>query len=107
MKVLVALLVLSLPLAGRADTPRALWRSKCKGCHGMDGKARTRMGRRHHIQDLTSARFQEGVTDAQLHQVIEKGSPKDKKMKAFEGRLTEEEISALVRFIRALKPSQP
>jgi cytochrome c553 len=101
------LLLLALAPVGHASTPSELWRSKCKGCHGMDGKADTRMGRSHHIQDLTSAKFQKKVTDAKLREVIENGSPKDKKMKAFKGRLTEEEITSLVRFIRALKPSQP
>lgn len=102
-----ALLLLSLASVGHASGPSELWRSKCKGCHGRDGRAHTRMGRTHHMQDLTSARFQRKVTDAQLRQVIENGSPKDKKMKAFKGRLTPEEIRSLVRFIRALKPSQP
>lgn len=109
MKLLIALLTLSFaPAALAADVDAgAVWNSKCKACHGVDGKAQTRMGTSHHIVDFTTPEFQNTHTDAQIRAVIENGSTKDSKMKAFKGRLTEEEITALVRYIRALKSSRP
>lgn len=103
---LSALLLFALAPAALATAPAELWRTHCKGCHGVDGKADTRIGRSHHVADFTAARFQRTHTDTQLREVIENGSPDDSKMKAFHTRLTEEEITALVRFIRALKPSR-
>lgn len=104
MKTFVALLALSLsaPAFASGVDAKAVWTSKCKGCHGPDGKADTRMGRSHKIVDFTAPAFQQKVTDAQLRAVIVHGSKKDSKMKAFKDRLTPEEISALVRYIRAL-----
>lgn len=111
MRLLVALVTLALAPAALAapQGPDAaeIWKAKCKSCHGVDGKAQTRMGKSHHIVDLSSPEFQSQHTDAQIRAVIENGSKKDSKMKAFKGRLSEEEITALVRYIRALKSSQP
>src|SRR5258706_12186475 len=36
----------------------AIYRQKCGGCHGLDGKAETTMGKTWKIRDLTSPEFQ-------------------------------------------------
>lgn len=78
------------------------WMHHCKGCHGADGRAQTRMGRKHHMPDFTSAKFQKSRTDAHLLDVITHGSKVDSKMKGYGNRLSKEEIQALVHYIRAL-----
>src|SRR5262245_7348410 len=100
-----ALLALSLPtLARAADSESgALWRAKCKGCHGDDGKAKTKIGAKETLPDFTAADWQKGRTDGEIKRVIREGSEKNSKMKPFGEKLTDQEIDGLVKFIRTLK----
>lgn len=76
-----------------------LFKSKCAMCHGADGSGNTMMGKKYNIKDLRSEEVQK-MTDAQLEEIITKG--KDK-MPAYEGKLTKDQISDLVKYIRTLK----
>ena len=38
-----------------ADDIPALWKAKCASCHGEDGKAQTKTGKKEKINDMTSA----------------------------------------------------
>ena len=67
-------------------------------CHGADGKGDVPMGKKFGLKDLGSAEVQ-GQTDAQLNDMIAKG--KDK-MPGYEGKLTKEQITGLVGYIRGL-----
>jgi cytochrome c6 len=107
MRLTLALLALTLGLAG---TARALdvtpaWKKHCASCHGMDGKGETPMGKKHKVEDLSSAEWQgkKKHTDAFIRDVIANGIP-ETKMKAFKDKLTDEEIDAMIAYIRALKP---
>lgn len=99
-------LVLALSLSATsawAEEASALWEARCKSCHGMDGRAQTKMGQRESIADMTSAEWQKGATDKALREVIAEGSKKNKKMKAYKDKLTPEQIDALVKHIRTFK----
>jgi cytochrome c553 len=81
------------------------WEKHCAKCHGADGKGQTKMGQKLGIKDYTDAKVQEGFTDDQAFKAIKEGlKDKDGKtlMKAAEG-LSDDEIKALVKFVREFK----
>ena len=104
MKKLAALVMFASLTAFAADG-KAVFQQHCKGCHGPDGKANTRIGHKVKIPDFTSAKFQQSVTDAKIKDVITNGSKKNKKMKAFKSKLSAEEIDAVAHYIRELGSS--
>jgi len=77
----------------------ATYNSKCSMCHGADGTGNTQMGKAMKLKDLGSADVQK-MSDADLTAVISKGKGK---MPAYGGKISEEDISALVKYIRTLK----
>src|SRR5437867_8051634 len=85
------------------DLGQQTWMSRCKGCHGLDGKAQTRIGAAEKIPDFTSAKWQASFADPDIKEVIVDGSPSNAKMKPFGDKLTAEEVDAVVRYIRTLK----
>lgn len=84
------------------DSAGDIWKSKCQGCHGSDGKAKTKMGEKEKIPDLSDADFQKKHSDADLKEVITNGSKTNAKMKAFKDKLTPEQIDGMVKYIRTL-----
>ena len=102
---IVALFVASLATAKAAEVGEN-WTKHCGACHGKEGKGQTKAGRKAEVKDLTDANYQAGFTDEQMFKQIKEGM-KDKsgkeKMKAFGGTLSDEEIKALVAFVRGLK----
>jgi cytochrome c553 len=110
-KVMKKIIVMSLALlvAGavsvRAADAKENWDSKCKVCHGPDGKGKTKMGEKYGIKDYTSAKVQEEMKDEQMIKAIKDGvKDGDKtKMKAFGDVLSDDEIKALVKFVRDFK----
>lgn len=102
---IVALFVASLVTANAAEVGEN-WTKHCGACHGKDGKGQTKAGKKAEVKDLTDANYQAGFTDEQMFKQIKEGM-KDKngkeKMKPFGGTLSDEEIKALVAFVRGLK----
>ena len=86
-----------------ADDTADIYKQRCKGCHGEDGKAQTKIGRAEKIDDFTSVEWQSKLSDEQIRNVIENGSDENSKMKPFKDKLTPEEISGLVKHIRNFK----
>jgi mono/diheme cytochrome c family protein len=84
-----------------ADAPQDIWKARCKGCHGEDGKAKTKVGEKEKISDFTNPEWQAKHTDADIKKVITDGSEENSKMKAFKEKLTPEEIDAMVKYVRA------
>src|SRR6266496_3882148 len=82
------------------------WEKNCASCHGKDGKGETKAGKKADVKDLTDVTYQASFTDEQMFKQIKEGL-KDKngkeKMKAFSDKLSDEEIKALVTFVRGLK----
>jgi len=102
-------LAVSLSLSGVALADEAaadVWKAKCKGCHGEDGKAKTKVGAKENIADFTSPEWQKNNSDAEIRKVISEGSEKNSKMKAFKDRLTPTEIDALVTYVRGMNTAK-
>jgi cytochrome c6 len=83
-----------------AADARATYNAKCANCHGRDGRSKTARGRRTHARDLTDANWQNDVNDERLFNSIHNGRGK---MPAFKKSLSENEIEALVAFVRRLR----
>ncbi|MGH8092406.1 MAG: c-type cytochrome [Chthoniobacterales bacterium] len=96
---LIAPIVLCAGGAFAADAA-ANWTQRCAACHGKDGSGSTMMGKKLSVKDYRDAKVQAEFTDAQAAQVIKDG--KDK-MKGFKGKLSDDEIKALVAYVRTLK----
>lgn len=94
---------LSIASAAYADDAADVWKAKCKGCHGEDGKAKTKVGEKEKIEDFTSPKWQDSMADADIKRVIADGSDSNSKMKPFKEKLSEQEIDALVKYIRGMK----
>lgn len=101
--ILIAVAVCLASTALAQDSAADLWKAKCKGCHGEDGKAHTRMGEKEKIPDFTNPEFQQKMTDDKLRDVITNGSKDNEKMKAYKEKLSAAEIDSLVKYIRTLK----
>lgn len=95
---LAAVLLLAIPARAQNDSA-ALFKSKCAACHGADGKGQTPMGKTLKARDLASPEVQK-ETDAQLIEITENGKGK---MPGYKGKLTDDQIKGLVKYIRTLK----
>ena len=93
------------PLSGRAADAKTNWANNCAQCHGANGKGDTKMGKMLNAMDLTDAKKQASFTDAQATAAIKDGIKQNGKtaMKAFGGKLSDDEIKALVAYVRTLK----
>jgi cytochrome c553 len=104
---MASLLSLCWTTAALADEAPEIWAAKCKVCHGEDGRAKTKEGRKEKIPDFTSPKWQARHSDKLIKTTIQNGSEENAKMKAFKDKLTEQEIDSLVLFIRKFKATPP
>ena len=102
--VTVSLFIASAGSMHAADA-KALWDANCAQCHGKTGSADTKMGKQLSAKDLTDPKVQAAFSDAKATQSIKEGVKENGKttMKAFGGKLTDDEIKALVAYTRTLK----
>lgn len=92
----------------------ALFRSECASCHGRDGQATTRAGRRANATDLTDAKNQAAFSDQRAFLNLKLGIERDgREVKKPFGKgfaedegLTDEQILALVEFTRTFGPGE-
>jgi cytochrome c553 len=91
--------------SARAGDSTQLWTMNCAACHGKDGKGGTMMGRKLGIKDLTDAKVQSSFSDADATKAIKEGVSEGgtEKMKAFGGKLSDDDIKGLVAHVRSLK----
>ena len=68
------------------------------GCHGPDGRAQTETGKKVGAADLTSDTVQQ-LSESQLMKIVQDGKAK---MPAFEGKLRDDEIRAVIAHIKEL-----
>lgn len=102
---LTTLSFLGATLVGFAAESRANWDEHCAQCHGTVGKGDTKMGKKLRIRNLTTAKVQAEFTDDEAFEAIKMGLMNDKgkvTMKAAEA-LSDDEMKALVSFVRGLK----
>src|SRR5436305_14701314 len=82
-----------------ADAGADVFKAKCASCHGADGKGDTAMGKNLKLKDLGAADVQK-ASDPEITDVIAKGK---KPMPGYEGKLTNDQIQDVVKYIRSLK----
>lgn len=105
---LSALLTAMLPATGLAAAPLSApqnFEKHCIDCHGQDGKAQTRLGRKSGAKDLTDKKAMAKLTDEEVFKTIKlgrKNSKGEEKMDPFGDALSEKEITELVAFVRTL-----
>ena len=93
-------LILSAALKAAPDG-KAVFQQKCSMCHGMDGKGYPALK----TPDFTDPKVQAAVTDAQMIDIIKNGK-KGTAMPPWDGKLSDDEIKAVVAYIRTLAPKK-
>jgi mono/diheme cytochrome c family protein len=105
MILLAVLFGLATAMTVKAAEAKENWDSQCAKCHGADGKGDTKMGAKLGCKDLTDAKVQSDLKDEVATKAIKEGlKAADGKtlMKPFD-QLTDDEVKALVAYVRGLK----
>jgi len=104
MLLLVTMLGLATALSAKAVDAKENWENLCAKCHGAEGKGDTKMGQKLGCKDLSDAKVQADLKDAEAAKAIKEGLKKDEKtlMKPFDA-LSDADIKALVTYVRGLK----
>ena len=102
------LLPLTLPLlfaVAQAAPAKENWENSCASCHGEDGKAQTKQGKKLKIRDYTDAAVQAKMKDDEMLKAILEGVTEGGKerMKSYKDEFSEAEAKELVAFVRSLK----
>ena len=81
------------------------WEKHCQKCHGPDGKGQTKMGRQSGAKDYTDPKVQAELTDEKGTKIIKEGIVEKgkKKMDPYGDKLNDDEIKALLGYIRGFK----
>ena len=109
MKSSIRYTALALALAGvttvMAADVKMNWDKECAKCHGADGKGQTRMGRQSGAKDYTDPKVQAEMDDVKAAARIKEGLKEGAKeiMKPYADKFSDEEIKALVAYMRAFK----
>jgi mono/diheme cytochrome c family protein len=77
---------------------KAIFQEQCAGCHGPDGRAQTDIGKGIQAADLTSQPVQQ-QSDSDLLKLVKSGKGK---MPAFQDKLSDDQIRAVVAYVRQL-----
>jgi len=89
-------LLLAAPAFGQGGA--SVFKSRCAGCHGPDGKGDTGIGRSMHMRSLASPEVQK-ESDKELTAIIADGKGA---MPSYKDKLSGAEIKELVGYIREL-----
>ncbi|HEX8090310.1 MAG TPA: c-type cytochrome, partial [Blastocatellia bacterium] len=81
--------------ASSADAAALFAANKCTGCHGPDGKGNPNIK---DVPNFTDAAWQKKTTDAEMTKTINDGH---KPMPAYKDKLSQEQIKALVAYVRS------
>jgi mono/diheme cytochrome c family protein len=103
--IITAISLAAFTFSANAADSKTNWANNCAQCHGPTGKGDTKMGKMLNAADLTDPKKQASFTDAQATAAIRDGIKQGGKttMKAFGGKLTDDEIKALVAYVRTIK----
>ena len=105
-KIALSTIVLSLATGVALAAPAAEnWDNLCASCHGSDGKAQTKTGKKLKLRDYTDAKVQAELKDEEMAKAITDGVKIDgkEKMKAFKEEISANEIKDLVAYVRKFK----
>jgi ubiquinol-cytochrome c reductase cytochrome b subunit len=92
-------------LGAQRRVATALYRQYCLICHGSNGRGAELRGSMPGLPDFTGSTWQEERSNAQLTVSILEG--KGALMPSFRGRVRDDQVAALVAYVRALGPSPP
>ena len=100
-----AALCLAAGLSAKAADAKENWSANCTKCHGEDGKGETKMGKKAGAKDYTKAEVQAEMKDDAAFKAIKEGMKEGDKevMKPYGDKLSDDEIKALVAYMRTLK----
>jgi mono/diheme cytochrome c family protein len=84
----------------RDEVANVLFLKNCASCHGKDGRAKTFKAKFNHARNLTNPNWQAAISDEHMYESILRGK---NKMPAFGKTLSENEVAALVTYVRMLK----
>jgi mono/diheme cytochrome c family protein len=94
------LCLLALATAAQAETdPAKFFKANCTLCHSANGSGDSPTGKAMHAKDLRSDEVQK-ETDAALIEIITKGKGK---MPAFGAKLSADDVTKMVAYLRTLK----
>jgi mono/diheme cytochrome c family protein len=105
MILLAAMLGLAGALSAKAADAKENYDTLCAKCHGAEGKGDTKMGVKLGCKDFTDAKVQADMKDDAAIKGIKEGLKSDDGktlMKPFD-QLSDDEIKALVAYVRGLK----
>jgi cytochrome c6 len=100
MRTILFALFAAIGISAAAQDSATLYKSKCAACHGPDGAGATAAGKKLGAKDLHSPAVT-AMTDAELVDITKNGK---EKMPAYGKSLTDDQINALIKYIRTLKP---
>lgn len=77
----------------------------CMKCHGKDGKGQTKMGKQSGVKDYTDPKVVDEMKDDKALKTIKEGITEKGKerMKPYAAELKDDEIKALIAYMRAFK----
>lgn len=81
------------------------YKQHCSSCHGPDGKAQTRLGKKSGAKDISDKAAITKLSDDELFKTIKEGRKNAKgeeKMEPFGDDLSDKEITELVGYVRML-----
>jgi mono/diheme cytochrome c family protein len=92
-------------LSASAADAKAIYEKDCAKCHGPDGKGDTKMGKKAGAKDYTDPKVQEAMKDGEMAKAIKEGVKEGDtvKMKGFADTLSDDEVKALVAYVRTFK----
>ena len=93
-----ALIALTVSLSAADQKTQDLYKTKCQGCHGADGKA-TVIGKKLGAKDFQDADVAK-MSEAELVTITADGK---NKMPPYKGKLTDDQITALAKYIKEMK----
>ena len=94
----IALLLFSAGSFAADQKTQDVYKSKCQGCHGADGKA-TVIGKKLGAKDFSDADVAK-ISEADLVKITTDGK---NKMPAYKSKLTDDQIKDLVKYVREMK----
>lgn len=87
----------TLSFAAKKDNGADIFREKCSMCHGMDGKGYAAIK----TPDFTDPKWQAAHPDKEREDAIENGV-KGTAMVSFKDKLSQQQIEAVLKYIRSL-----
>ena len=88
------------PYIASARSAAELFAKNCASCHGKDGRSKTFKAKLNHARNISDPEWQERVSDERIFNTIMNGKGK---MPEYGKKLSEQEIDALVTYVRSLK----